>query len=385
MPTKRLEDIGLTDIEVLKDNGVAEGHFLDFKATGVGSSHDERREFLADASAFANASGGDIIYGVAESAGVAIGVPGYDLPDPDKEELRLKSLLRDGVEPRLTNAGIRWLTMGGTRGVLLVRIPRSWVAPHRVTLQGHDKFYLRDSNGKHPMNVDELRRAFTLSESMAERVRKFREERIKNIQANTGPLPLKDGVKAVVHIMPLTAFVDPLDIQYHYSQRNLIPPLSASGYNYQYTLEGYVTYSGQEGASEAVRAYTLMFRTGAVESAATVAYENERDERSLSLISIENSMIESWKHYLAFANNFGIEAPFYVFLSVLNVKGFKPAVSPSISVSSVPSRRDSILLSGIEVGSDRLTEAPIVIFKRLFHTLANAFGLPRSLNPSIPQ
>jgi predicted HTH transcriptional regulator len=133
MLTKRLEDIGLTDIEVLKDKGVAEGHFLDFKATGVGSSHYERREFLADASAFANASGGDIIYGVAESAGVAIGVPGYDLPDPDKEELRLKSLLRDGVEPRLTNAGIRWLTMGGTRGVLLVRIPRSWVAPHRVT------------------------------------------------------------------------------------------------------------------------------------------------------------------------------------------------------------------------------------------------------------
>jgi hypothetical protein len=220
MLTKRLEDIGLTDIEVLKDNGVAEGHFIDFKATGVGSSHDERREF-------------------------------------------------------------NWLSLA---------------------------------------------------------------------------LPKLAKVK-----------------------------LSASGYNYQYTHEGYVTYSGQERASEAVQAYTLMFRTGAVESAATVAYENERGERVLSLISIENSMIESWKHYLAFANNFGVEAPFYVFLSVLNVKGFEPAVSPSISVSSVPSRRDAILFSEIEVGADRLAEAPIVIFKRLFDTLANAFGLPRSLNQIIPR
>jgi predicted HTH transcriptional regulator len=72
MLTKRLEDIDLADIEALRANGVAEGHFLDFKATGVADSRDDRREFLADASAFANASGGAIIYGVTESAGVAI-------------------------------------------------------------------------------------------------------------------------------------------------------------------------------------------------------------------------------------------------------------------------------------------------------------------------
>jgi predicted HTH transcriptional regulator len=90
MLTKRLEDIELTDIEALRDNSVAEGHFIDFKATGVGASYDDRREFLADTSAFANASGGDIIYGVTDNAGVADGVPGFDLPDSDKVELRLK-------------------------------------------------------------------------------------------------------------------------------------------------------------------------------------------------------------------------------------------------------------------------------------------------------
>lgn len=123
MIAKHLDDISLNDLEALKDNGVAEGHFLDFKAIGVGPSHEDRREFLADVSSFANASGGDIIFGVAETGGIANDVSGFALADPDKEELRLKNLVRDGLEPRLTNVGIRWLPKDQTVGMLLVSSP----------------------------------------------------------------------------------------------------------------------------------------------------------------------------------------------------------------------------------------------------------------------
>jgi hypothetical protein len=387
MLTKRLEDIDLTDIEALKDNGVAEGHFLDFKASGVGGTYDDRREFLSDVSAFANAWGGDIIYGVTESAGVASGVPGFDLPDPDKEELRLKNLLRDGLEPRLTSGSIRWLPMSATRGVLIVRIPRSWIAPHRVTLQGHDKFYVRDSNGKHPMNVDELRRAFTFSDSIAERLRRFREDRIRIIQGGDDPLPLQRGVRMILHIVPLTAFVDPLDLQFHHSQhQGIIMPFGAGGFDYQYTLDGYITYSGMGNSSEAVRAYTLMFRTGAVEMAASIpGGVDNNGKRLLHLTGIEGFVAQGWQRYTMFAKFFGIEAPFYVFLSMLNIKGFEPEASFFISPSPVPSRRDSILFPEVELASDRLAQGPGVIFARLFDTLANAFGLERSSNPAIPR
>lgn len=124
IPAKPLEDIALTDIESLKDNGVVEGHFLDFKITGIGKLDKDRKEFLADVSAFANASGGDIIFGVQEIGGVATDVPGIDLPDPDKEKLRLENLIRDGFEPRLTNIGMRWLAIAGTCGVLVI----AWAA-----------------------------------------------------------------------------------------------------------------------------------------------------------------------------------------------------------------------------------------------------------------
>jgi hypothetical protein len=236
------------------------------------------------------------------------------------------------------------------------------------------------------MNVDELRRAFTLSESIAERVRKFREVRIETIQAGNGPLPLQDGVKMTLHILPLTAFVDPLDLQFDPVQPGIISPFGSSGHNFQYTLEGFATYSGLEGSSETVRTYTLMFRTGAVEVAASIPGGIDHNgKRLLNLIGIESFVVQGWQRYMTFAKFFGVEAPFYVFLSMLNIKGFEPQVSFFISPSPVPSRRDSILFPEVEVASDRVTVEPAVIFTRLFDTLANAFGLMRSSNPAIPR
>jgi hypothetical protein len=89
MLTQLLEDLSLGHIEGLKDNGIAESRHIEFKSTCVGGSDKDRREFVADVTAFANALGGDIVFGVAEEDGVASGVPGIKLPNPDHEKLRL--------------------------------------------------------------------------------------------------------------------------------------------------------------------------------------------------------------------------------------------------------------------------------------------------------
>jgi hypothetical protein len=163
-------------------------------------------------------------------------------------------------------------------------------------------------------------------------------------------------------------------------------PFGGGGFNYQYTLDGSVTYSGMEGHSETVRAYTLMFRTGAVEMAASMPSGiDQSGNRFLNLGGIETFVVQGWQRYTMFAKFFGVEAPFYVFLSMLNIKGIEPQVSFFISSSPVPSRRDSILFPEVEVAADRLTAGPCIIFTRLFDTLANAFGLERSSNPAIPR
>ena len=44
----------------------------------------DKREFLADVTAFANAAGGDLVFGVSTRDGVAAQVEGIELDDPDK-------------------------------------------------------------------------------------------------------------------------------------------------------------------------------------------------------------------------------------------------------------------------------------------------------------
>src|SRR5689334_23463213 len=93
--------------------GTAESRYLDFKSAPVGGSPDDRREFLADVSAFANASGGDIVFGVTTADGAAAATPGIELANADDEKLRLGEMIRSGLEPRLTTFDLEWVPLAG--------------------------------------------------------------------------------------------------------------------------------------------------------------------------------------------------------------------------------------------------------------------------------
>jgi len=146
----------ISDIHRLRDNRVLERRFLDFKERAIGSGDGEKREFLKDICAFANTSGGYLVLGMRTKDGAADEVCGIDLPDPDKEKQRLTHLVRDGLEPRLSGLDLVWLPTVGTCGVMVVRVARSWLAPHRVTFLKDMNFYVRNPARKHPMGVNEL-------------------------------------------------------------------------------------------------------------------------------------------------------------------------------------------------------------------------------------
>ncbi len=57
------------DLQALVDNSVLECKTIEYKQALPSNSESGKKEFLADVSSFANASGGDLIYGVSESKG----------------------------------------------------------------------------------------------------------------------------------------------------------------------------------------------------------------------------------------------------------------------------------------------------------------------------
>ncbi|MFI4996534.1 MAG: helix-turn-helix domain-containing protein [Hyphomicrobiales bacterium] len=378
MLTKKLIELVIADLEALVANQVVENRFIDFKGAPIGNSDRDKREFLADVSAFANASGGDIVLGIKTKDGAAAEITGVAIDDVDKEKLRLGDIIRFGLEPRLSGVDMAWVPIEGSRGVLVIRVSRSWVAPHRVVFLKDMNFYVRNAAGKNAMNIDELRQAFNLSETVAERIRQFRRERVGAICEDDASLPLAGGAKLVLHLVPLSAFVDPEELRFDDGATPRLRPMHASGWDGSHTLEGFITYSGPD----PVDAYTLVYRSGIVEVVGIAGGTDEKGNRFVPLGWVEQEVMEVWKSCWRFLSEAGVKAPIYIFLSMVSVRGCRPYVAPGRSIIPRPPRRDVLLVPEIAVDVERVEMAAHVLLQPLFDRLSNAFGLPRSFNYS---
>ncbi len=210
---RNFDAINRNDIESLVSNQVAESRTLEYKEKLPGGTDDEKKEFLADISSFANASGGDIIYGIAEqrdSNGKTTGLPdqakGLSDINADAEIRRLDSILQDGLDPRISGIRIKAVDGFTDSCIIIIRVPKSWNSPHMVVFKNWSRFFARNSAGKYQLDVTEIRSTFIASESLAERIRQFRADRIAQIIANETPVPLEPSPKIVLHVLPLESF-----------------------------------------------------------------------------------------------------------------------------------------------------------------------------------
>ena len=103
MINKDIDQITEQDLQELIDNEVIEAKTSEYKGELPGGTDSEKKEFLADISSFANASGGDIIYGITsdKNTGKPLELKGLSITNADNEILRLENIIRDGIEPRI--------------------------------------------------------------------------------------------------------------------------------------------------------------------------------------------------------------------------------------------------------------------------------------------
>ena len=139
----------------------SESKYIEYKRSLPGKTDDAKREFLCDASSFANTEGGYLVFGIEEANGRATRLTGLPGINPDDEILRLEQMLRDGVRPPLTVETAAVLLDGGSVAIVM-RISKSWNPPHQVTFQKAARFYASASNEKYQLDVDELRSVFLL-------------------------------------------------------------------------------------------------------------------------------------------------------------------------------------------------------------------------------
>jgi len=182
MLDKAFAQVSKPDISALVDNEVKESRTLEYKERLPGNTDDDKKEFLADVSSLANASGGHLLFGVKEKRdedGRATGRPevahGLAKINTDLEIGRLENILRDGLDPRVP--GVRFREIAGfPKGpVIIAHVPKSWSAPHMVTYKGASRFHwmrmrrhsssvrkARNENSEVPMTISNAYSSMTL-------------------------------------------------------------------------------------------------------------------------------------------------------------------------------------------------------------------------------
>lgn len=379
---KSIEKTTEQDLQGLIDNSVSERKTLDYKQSLPGNSDSDKKEFLADVSSFANASGGDLIYGIIEDkdTGIPKTLEGMAIENINQEIGRLENMIRDGIKPRIMGIVTKPVPLSNSKTTLIVRVPKSWISPHRVTFKGHDKFYSRSTNGKYPLDVAELRVAFNLSETITERIRKFREDRISKILADETPIPLQDNPKIVLHLLPLISFnpAQVYDISKISSDPGKMPPIYASGWDYRYNFEGFLTYSG--GADKKSRSYVQLFKNGIVEAVNASMIMPMDGNLLIPGNEYELALIRSLHHYLSILQTLNVEPPVFIFLTLLEVKGYSMSIGGRrFWFDEVHAIDKHIVLLPERVIESYGVKAQQVL-RPCFDSIWNACGLPRSFN-----
>lgn len=247
-----LTQINVEQLESLTADGVREGRQLEYKEVLRGNSDDEKREFLSDVTSFANAAGGDIIFGIRErrEAGITtaeieavVGLPGLNL---DAERLRLEALIRDGVAPRMLPVSFHEIRRDPEPSCLLLRVSRSAAGLHMVMFRNLSPFFARTSAGKYQLDVHEIRAGFVAAETVFERLRRFRQERVARILADEAPISISDEPKMILHALPVNALDEVWVRVLTMTEHNVafaIPLIGGSPDTWHFNLDGFVAHT----------------------------------------------------------------------------------------------------------------------------------------------
>ncbi|MCU1500472.1 MAG: hypothetical protein JWM47_4425 [Acidimicrobiales bacterium] len=298
----------------------SETQTLDFKAIPPKNDADGKREFCKDISAFANADGGDIIYGISDKAGNANALKGITDCTGDGLKRRLLQTLEAGVEPRVQGIQMESfpLTAGGF--VFIVRIPASLDGPHRHGSDSGHRFVYRNQSLTSDMTYNQLREAFGARMTLTEKAAAFRTERVKKIMDGTVPVKICQGPLAVVHFVPLGGLagrtnVDIASISYDHRALRLADDYGWLG---RTNIDGLVMYPHD---SEEVESYSHLFRDASFELVSHVGQQSEhRAEKVQYVIGswVGNLLRQGLKTYNTAAPSLGVEGPIMMSLSIIH-------------------------------------------------------------------
>jgi len=386
MLEKAFDEIAKSDIDALITDEIVEEKQLEYKEKLPGDISKEKKDFVEEVCSFANARGGHIIYGLRDkrdSKGKKTGTPEYlglGEINVDEQKLRLEHMVLNGVEPRIPGIQIKGVEGFDNGPVMVMRIAQSWSSPHMV--KHNNRFYSRTSSGKYPLDVQEIRAEFALSEALPERMRQFRADRLAKIVAGQTPVKLNPGAKIVLHLVPFEAFArgKGANLGILNLQPADVPPIYAgTAWTHRYNFDGLLTFEPAGNRSTAYT-YVQVFQGGIMEALDTGIIQAGGEAKALSR-EYESELLRSLKTYLKVMNGVGVTTPVFIMLSLLDVKGYRIGGVNNFPFGrrgQDPIERDVLVIP--EVLLETFEQDVAEVMRCAFDVVWNAAGWPRSMN-----
>jgi len=319
MIERPLPDLTLDDVLELREEVQQETHTHELKGA-IDFRYDKHKAMLAvQVCSFANARGGDLILGVHEEPSRVLGLEGA----PDDLELRVREIARARIDPKPPTLQIRAIRCEDNRHVYVVRVPRSWTAPHMLT-QEH-RFYTRDGNGKRPMDRYEIERAFQEATGREDEIRRFRRERVSVLREEANSV-FRNPRLMVVHLVPLQPASMPVG---ETAFKHLLSQASLDGHHIfessRTTLDGLELSSSWHG-EKSLEARATVYRNGRLEYVWSLNSRMELTHKEgckvVYLGALEMDLGQSLRGLLAGLVEYGVEPPVCVMVTLFGLKGF---------------------------------------------------------------
>jgi hypothetical protein len=222
------------DLVGLLTDGREEDQNLDFKVQGY-SGGSAGAELAKDVIGMANGSGGVLLIGVEVKRERAVGIPGIDLENGDRDPMeRYERMIRDRIEPPIQDIQIKAIGVKGGKYVVAISVPMSISRPHRTKIggegSGRGRWTIRRNKNTDDMTYSEIRGAFLDSADIEARVRQFHADRIEEVFKYTQAYnnPAHAGVM-LLHVVPFACDGITFNTRKALNEKNLLCPPGQSG------------------------------------------------------------------------------------------------------------------------------------------------------------
>jgi len=384
MLASRLDQVDEALLNAVCNEHWQESGTLDFKRSLPANSDAAKQEFQKDVSAFANANGGDLVFGIEEDAGHANALRPIDpAASPiDAVKRRLGQLLESGVEPRVEGVAMHAVTLANGRYVLVVRVPESFRKPHRSrSLNDHWRWSVRSGTHTADLTYDQIRDAFDRVGSLQERARQFRDARLSGVLSGSNGRAMRAGPRCVVHLIPLASLAGKASVNVAALYNDYLPFIfhDWGGASRTLNLDGLSVHPGGNGAQ---LANVQIFRSGALEFVryvgALIDHQDPDLQNTIPSGVVADVVRESLEKFMDACVRWNITGPAVASVALLDLGQFSFVYQPRNRITERgKADRPNLILP--EVWIDQLSGAADVdkLARPLLDTVWQSFDLER--------